>query len=73
DKWYTQLRLGNHNLIRETYLQHLFLYNELSKFESNGIRFQGTITGVNPDGRLVMLKEDETTILFSYKEMKYLF
>ncbi len=73
DKWYTQLRLGNHNLIRETYLQHLFLYNELSKFESNGIRFQGTITGVNPDGRLAMLKEDKTDVLFNYKEVKYLF
>lgn len=73
DKWYTQLRLGNHQAIKETYLNHLFLYNQLSKFESNGIRFQGTIRGVNPDGRLSVWKEDETDVLFSYKEVKFLF
>ncbi len=73
DKWYSHLRIGNYSRIREAYLKHLFLYKANSKFESSGIRFAGTITGVRPDGRLEISKQDGTEVLFNNKEVKFLF
>jgi len=73
DKWYTHLRMGNYSRIHEAYLNHLFKYKTQSKFESSGIRFTGTITGINKDGQLEISKEDGTDVKFNHKEVKFLF
>lgn len=73
DKWYTQVKLGNYDLVRETYLKNLFMYKKLSRYESGGIRFNGTITGVGTDGRLEISREDGTVSYFGNKEIKFLF
>jgi len=73
DKWYTHLRMGNYSRIKEAFLNHLFLYKSNAMYESNGVRFNGSITGIQPDGKLKILKEDGTEVLFNNKEVKFLF
>ncbi len=73
DKWYTQLQIGNAAKIRNEYLRVLFRNQTPAKFESNGISFEGIITGVKDDGRLEISGNDGKVFLFNNKEVKFLF
>jgi BirA family transcriptional regulator, biotin operon repressor / biotin---[acetyl-CoA-carboxylase] ligase len=72
-KWYTILRLGHFDKITEAYTSNLFLFRQESNFESQGERFEGTITGVQTDGTLLIMKDDQTVLNFRNKEVKFLF
>lgn len=73
DKWYSLLRVGNYAKINEAFLSKLFQYNQPARYESSGIRFNGTITGIASDGRLKILREDGTDVVFANKEVKFLY
>ena len=72
DKWYTALRIGQHEKIRETYLRHLFRLNLISEFSDGENRFSGSITGITGDGRLEISCEGKKIEVFSVKEIKLL-
>lgn len=68
---YLQLRLGQRNVIKTSYLELLYRYQEASTFESSGRIFQGTIVGVDPSGRLSIAEAGQVRH-FGFKEVAFL-
>lgn len=73
NKWYTALCSEEDELIHNTYLQHLFRYNELALYEIEGEKFYGTITGTNEDGRLLIETYEKGMLVLNLKEVKFVF
>lgn len=73
NKWYTALCSEDDELINNTYLQHLFRYNELARYEIAGEKIYGTITGTNEDGRLLMETHEKGMLVLNLKEVKFVF
>ncbi|MCK8491014.1 biotin--[acetyl-CoA-carboxylase] ligase [Spirosoma sp. RP8] len=67
---YLQLRSGQRDTIKVDYLQTLFRYQEEHPFESNGIRFRGTIIGIDAVGRLA-ISEGGLIRYFAFKEVAF--
>jgi len=72
ESWYLRLKNGGIATIRAAYLRHLFQMEEKQSYAfPDGQIFQGTITGIDPSGKLMM--ETETgPALFGIKDLKYL-
>lgn len=69
---YVQLKKGKHQEIKIEYLTHLYLINELAKFEAEGREFMGEISGIDSYGRLEILTETGEKRIFDLKEVKFL-
>lgn len=55
EAWYLRLREGHFDLLNNTYLEHLFLLEKTAWFQRDDHTvFEGKITGVAPDGRLLI-------------------
>jgi BirA family biotin operon repressor/biotin-[acetyl-CoA-carboxylase] ligase len=67
---YLQLRNADVNRIREDYLANLFRFNERHRLISNGKVFQGTIAGVDREGRLLVIA-DGNELSFDIKEVAF--
>lgn len=75
ERRYLQLRagersVGNRNIIRASYLQHLFRYQEEHFFRAEGELFRGTIIGVDASGRLAIQTGSEVRY-FGFKEVEF--
>lgn len=72
EKWYLQLRAGQHERIKQTYLNRLYLYQKKAFFrDANNQKFEGTIVGIDTIGKLLVLVNG-TTKAFGFKEIKFL-
>lgn len=58
--------------IRENYISKLYKLNETSRFIANGKSFVGRIIDVESDGHLLIRSEDEETLKFMFKEVRFL-
>ncbi|MBN7815417.1 biotin--[acetyl-CoA-carboxylase] ligase [Algoriphagus pacificus] len=69
---YLQLKKGKHKEIKNDYLSHLYLKNQIASFRSENGDFSGQITGIDEQGKLLI--EDETGELrtFGLKEVAFL-
>jgi BirA family transcriptional regulator, biotin operon repressor / biotin---[acetyl-CoA-carboxylase] ligase len=68
---YLQLRAGGH-VLRQTYLQHLWQFGTIATYrrtKDNSI-FEGVITGISPEGRLVVTTETGVEV-FDLKAIAY--
>ncbi|MDJ1484373.1 biotin--[acetyl-CoA-carboxylase] ligase [Cytophagaceae bacterium YF14B1] len=72
EKFYLLLRNGKTDSLRAYYLRNLYGYGEKRFFVSDGNRFEGTITGVDSQGRLV-LEKDNKLCYFLFKEIEFVF
>ncbi|WP_242926814.1 biotin--[acetyl-CoA-carboxylase] ligase [Pontibacter vulgaris] len=70
EKRYLELRNGKTEKLRYEYLQALYRYQERHTFEVNGKRVEGSIVGINEDGRLAVEIENELRY-FAFKEIAY--
>ena len=75
ERRYLQLRAGerspgNRGIIRASYLQHLFRYQEEHFFRAEGELFRGTIIGVDASGRLAIQAGSEVRY-FGFKEVEF--
>ncbi len=57
--------------LRGEYLKRLFRLGELSEFEADGRSFTGKISGVRPDGRLVVVETDGSESVWEAKQVKF--
>ncbi|WP_109832012.1 biotin--[acetyl-CoA-carboxylase] ligase [Reichenbachiella versicolor] len=57
--------------LKTEYLNSLYRLNEISFFESRGVKFTGTIWGVTDSGQL-LIKSDHNVTSYDLKEIKYL-
>ncbi|MEW7279439.1 biotin--[acetyl-CoA-carboxylase] ligase [Aquimarina sp. 2201CG1-2-11] len=74
EKRFSELRVANYQLIKNEYESILFRKDKPSTFENiEGESFVGIIKGVNPEGKLQLLLEDEVVQTFGLKEIKLLY
>lgn len=55
--WYSELRLGKLDTIRENYREQLWLVNSIARFRDEKGEFEGMITGTDDLGQLVIQRE----------------
>ncbi|GAA4401993.1 biotin--[acetyl-CoA-carboxylase] ligase [Nibrella viscosa] len=67
---YLQLRTGQLALLKASYLQRLFRYQEEHDFVAHNERFRGSIVGVDATGRLAVQTGD-TLRYFGFKEVEF--
>lgn len=70
EKRYLQLRSGQRDTLRASYLQHLYRYQQQRTYEADGQHFQGTIVTIDATGRLGILV-DGTVRYFAFKEVSF--
>lgn len=68
---YLELKAGKVQELRNEYTQYLYGLNEKRQFKSNNYIFDATITGVAPNGLLVLQNENEE-LTFDLKELEFL-
>lgn len=71
EKRYLELRNGKFARLKYEYLQALYRYQEPHWFIVNGARVQGSIVGVDEDGKLGVNIENELCF-FDFKEIAYI-
>jgi BirA family transcriptional regulator, biotin operon repressor / biotin---[acetyl-CoA-carboxylase] ligase len=70
ERRYLSLRSG-HNFDLE-YLKMLYKFEERAMYEAGGMTFFGTIKGINEEGRLQILTDEEVLKSFDLKEIKFI-
>jgi BirA family transcriptional regulator, biotin operon repressor / biotin---[acetyl-CoA-carboxylase] ligase len=68
---YLQLRQASNSQLLKAYLEKLYWLNEKHVFESNNKEFEGTITGIDVRGKLLVASGDQT-LTFDVKEIRYI-
>ena len=69
---YLQLRAGNYEKLKETYLNSMYRYNEGHRFRTQNKEFFATITDVLRSGRLVLELKNGEIRDFDIKEIEFL-
>lgn len=70
EKRYLQLRNGQRDTLRASYLQYLYRYQQEHTYEADGHRFSGTIVSIDPTGRLGILIDGDVRY-FAFKEVSF--
>lgn len=73
NQWYKAMEQRQHELIRDSYLSHLFRKGIPANYESGGEAFEGTIMGILPGGELMIADTEARIRVFGNKEVKYLY
>lgn len=68
---YLQLRSGQRSGLKKDYLELLYRYQQEHSFETDGRAFRGTITGIDPSGRLAIAEAGEVRY-FGFKEVSFI-
>ncbi len=71
EKRYLQLRTGQRDVLKASYLSVLYHYRQEHTFSTNGQPFRGTITGIDATGRLAIETGGEVRY-FDFKEVAFL-
>lgn len=69
---YLQLKGGARDALKSAYLAHLLAYNQQQLFRAGPEQFEGTITGVSPEGRLLVMTAGQVRS-FDKKEIRFIF
>ncbi|HNZ72398.1 MAG TPA: hypothetical protein PKJ43_07240, partial [Prolixibacteraceae bacterium] len=72
NKWYQQLNSGNLQYIDEEYISKLYRFGVTSVFSDCEGQFTGKITGINPYGHLIVLKESGELNSYAMKEISFI-
>jgi BirA family transcriptional regulator, biotin operon repressor / biotin---[acetyl-CoA-carboxylase] ligase len=67
---YLLLRQHHFTVLMKDYLDAMYWLNEVHTFQSNSIEFQGTITGVDPSGKLKIMTSGKENV-FDLKQISY--
>lgn len=69
---YSKLRISSdHNWLERKYIENLYRFNQTHFFTDKNGKFEGKIIGIDKYGQLKILKTDEQTTLFGYKEVEF--
>ncbi|AWW31899.1 biotin--[acetyl-CoA-carboxylase] ligase [Echinicola strongylocentroti] len=72
EKRYIQVKKGRVDKLREEYWQDLYLREEWATYEDASGIYEGMITGITPEGRLIIKKKDGKVNQYAFKEVKFL-
>ena len=70
EKYYLILKSGGYDILQKNYLKRLYNFNVKASYLERGKVFEGTITGVEDGGRLVM-HTDHGSKAFNFKEIEF--
>ena len=70
EKYYLILRAGKYSILQNDYLAKLYKFNIPALYKYNGAIFEGTITGIEENGRL-MVNTDDGLRTFNFKEIEF--
>lgn len=70
EQFYLMLKAGNYKVLQNYYLNRLYKYQIPSLFKKDGLVFEGTITKVEDDGKLV-LETNEGFSSYAFKEIQF--
>ncbi len=73
DHWYRIFRLKKYDVIRSAYSNNLYRYHEYSKFSDKDGTFEGMITDVLEDGRILITDKEKRKRIYSNKEIEFIF
>lgn len=71
EKWYLKLKQNKLDEIKQTYLKHLFGYNQTLSFMQNSTQFNAVVAGVNENGFLQLRLENGSIREFEIKEISF--
>jgi BirA family biotin operon repressor/biotin-[acetyl-CoA-carboxylase] ligase len=72
EAYYLNLKAGKADLIRKTYLNRLYWFDQDKSFKVNNTIFNGVIKDVRDNGLLVIQNNKQEEIEFSLKEIEFL-
>lgn len=70
EKYYLILRTGKYSILQNDYLSRLYNFNIPALYMQNGAFFEGTIIGVEDDGRLTVDTKNGLKV-FNFKEIEF--
>lgn len=70
EKFYLLLKNEGAQQLKARYLSHLFRLGQLSLYD-DGEKFQGTITGISEEGKLIIKKEKGSIAEYAFKEVRF--
>ena len=65
-----EVLLNNRDQLDQKYVNKLYNKDIVSEYQSNGVKFKGTIIGIDDLGLLMIRKEDNLVYKFNAKEIK---
>jgi BirA family biotin operon repressor/biotin-[acetyl-CoA-carboxylase] ligase len=71
DIWYGKLKNNKKDVIKDTYLNSLFMIDTTTKFKANGEIFNGKIRDIDDFGRIV-IESKKQMLTFGFKEIEYI-
>lgn len=71
EKFYLMLKAGNYEVLQNDYLKRLYNYQIPALYKKDGLVFEGIITKVEEDGRLV-LKTSSGSSSYVFKQIEFL-
>lgn len=72
EKWYLLLRNNHIETINLTYHQHLLGYKKSIRFMHRNVLFSGCIAGVEENGRIRIIQENNEELTFEIKEISFI-
>lgn len=73
EEYYLRLKEGDGERIQQEYLENLLGYGEERSFVAEGIRFSGSVAGVQPTGQIEIRIPEGGTRIFDLKELEWCF
>ncbi len=73
DFYYDFLKQSNYAFLLKKYYENLFGYQEIKKYKSNEIEFEGEIIGITDEGKLKIKPKTGLIQTFDIKEVEFLF
>ncbi|MFO7658892.1 MAG: biotin--[acetyl-CoA-carboxylase] ligase [Bacteroidales bacterium] len=73
EKWLKSLYMEEYTSIKEKYEQNLLFINMPSTFKQEDKVFKGTIQGVNENGQILIMVENNLLLTFNFKDIEFCF
>ena len=71
EKYYLILKSGNYDILQKNYLERLYNLGVKASYQYNGKVFEGTITGIEDGGRL-LVDTPNGMQAFNFKEIEFI-
>lgn len=72
EQGYFKIKKRKFKEIKDDYLNHLYLKDQLSRFSVDGTEFYGTIVGINDIGKLNIISQNGDKFSFDLKKISFL-
>jgi BirA family biotin operon repressor/biotin-[acetyl-CoA-carboxylase] ligase len=71
EKWYLKLKRGSLDEIKDYYLHFLYRFDVWAWYQDEKALFWGKITGIDPMGNLLVMKQNDRVHSYGFKEIKF--